>query len=315
MTTKHIVYFNQGAKIFSIQITGGFNMKYRKTILALVLCIAALSLIATTLGIFSNQGPGEHEYVSIFGQTISIYGKGIYKNNSKTAAMQAIPQDIVTLAIGIPLLLVSLFLSRKDSIKSRLLLCGTLGYFLITYMMYTFIAIYNRIFLVYVLLMSASFFAFILSLLAFDMETTKKCFSSKLPVRFTGGYLMFSSGIIGLLWLARVMPTIIDGTIPVEVEHGTTLTVQAFDLAFFLPGTLLAGLLLVKRKPSGYTLAPVATVTNAMIMLALLSKGISMNLAGIEGTVPLIVMTSLFGLLAIASVISIMRNIKCEGAN
>jgi hypothetical protein len=37
-------------------------MKFRKSISLLVLCIAALSLIATTFGIFSKQGPGEFKF-------------------------------------------------------------------------------------------------------------------------------------------------------------------------------------------------------------------------------------------------------------
>jgi len=86
-------------------------MKFRKTISLLVFCIAALSLIATTCGIFSKQGPGEYEFTSIHGQTITIYGKGIYCSNSVSAALQAIPQDIVTLVLGIPILLVC---QRRD---------------------------------------------------------------------------------------------------------------------------------------------------------------------------------------------------------
>lgn len=285
-------------------------MKFKKSVSILVLCIAILSLIATICGIFSKQGPGEYNFTSIHGQTITIYGKGIYGNNSVSAVLQAIPQDIVTLGLGIPLLLISLFLARKGLIKGRLLLGGTLGYFLITYMIYTFIAMYNRLFLVYVALMSASFFAFVLTLRAFDIEKISSCFSDKLPVRFAGGYLMFSTAMIGYLWLARVIPTVIDGSVPLEVEHGTTLTVQAFDLAFFLPGVFLSGLLLTKKKPFGFMLAPIATVINVLIMAALLSKGISMNLAGTEGTLPMIVMTSLFDLLAIISLLLIFKNMN-----
>ncbi|MGE5614549.1 MAG: hypothetical protein ACM3XR_09090 [Bacillota bacterium] len=285
-------------------------MKFRKTISLLVLCIAVLSLIAAICGIFSKQGPGEYNFTSIHGQTITIYGKGIYGKNSVFGALQAISQDIVTLCVGIPILIISLFLARKGLIKGRLLLSGTLGYFLITYMMYTFIAMYNKLFLAYVVLMSASFFAFVLTLPVPDIEKMSSYFSDKLPVRFAGGYLIFSTAMIGLLWLARVIPTLIDGSVPLEVEHGTTLTVQAFDLAFFLPGIFLSGLLLIKKKPFGYILAPIATVTNALIMAALLSKGISMNLAGIEGALPLIVMTSLFGLLAIVSLILIFKNVN-----
>lgn len=285
-------------------------MKFKRSISILALCIGALALIAAACGVFSKQGPGEFEFTSIYGQKITIYGKGVYGNNSVSSALQAIPQDIVTLGIGIPLLMISLILARKGSIKGRVLLTGTLGYFLITYMMYTFIAMYNRLFLVYVALMSTSFFAFILALLALDIEKIRSYFSNRLPFGFTGGSLMFSTAMIGLLWLARVMPTLIDGTVPLEVEHGTTLTVQALDLAFFLPGIFLSGLLLTKRRTLGYLLAPVSTVTIALIMIALLSKGISMSLAGMEGALPMIIMTSLLGLLSVVSLVLILKNVN-----
>ena len=95
---------------------------------------------------------------------------------------------------------------------------------------------------------------------------------------------------------------------PSEVELGTTAG-PAFDLAFFLPGTFLSGLLIVKKKPSGFLLAPVAAVSSALIMTALLSKGISMQLAGTPGTLPLMVMTSLFALLAIVSVVVTLKKV------
>lgn len=285
-------------------------MKFKKSVSLLVLCISALSFIATACGIFTKHGPGEHEFTTIFGQVVTIYGKGIYSNNTVTAVMQAIPQDIVTLIIGIPLLIISLVMARKGLLKGKVLLAGSLGYFLITYMMYTFVAMYNRLFLVYVLLMSASFFAFILMLLDFDINKLSSAYNKKLPIRFAGGYLMCSATIIGLLWLARCLPTLINGSIPLEVEHGTTLPVQAFDLAFFLPGTFLSGLLLIKRKSFGFLFAPVSTISNALIMIALLSKGISMRLAGIPGTLPLIIMTSFFSLLATVSIVMILKNLQ-----
>lgn len=285
-------------------------MKFRRALTILTVCVSVLSLIATVCGIFTKNGPGEHEFKTIFGQIVTIYGKGIYGNNTVAAAMQAIPQDIVTLALGIPLLIISLAMARKGGLKGNILLAGSFGYFLITYMMYTFIAMYNRLFLVYVLLMSASLFGFILALLNFDLEKLSLSYNKKLPIRFAGGYLILSASIIGLLWLARVLPTLINGSIPAEVELGTTLTVQAFDLAFFLPGMFISGLLLIKRNVYGFLLAPVSTISNALIMIALLSKGISMQMAGIPDALPLIVMTSLFGLSATASAVMILRNIE-----
>ncbi len=178
-------------------------MKFRKTISLLTLCIIILSFIAASYGILSDNGNGQYEYKSIHGKTISIYGKGLYKNDSVSVASQAIAQDIVTIILGIPLLIISLYLSRKGLIKGRLLLTGTLGYFLYTYTSYSFLSMYNSLFLIYVMLMSLSFFAFTLAMMSFDIQDLSLYFDEKLPVKFLGCFLIFIAFSIGMMWLGR----------------------------------------------------------------------------------------------------------------
>lgn len=101
-------------------------MKFKKTISWLVLVIAVLSLFCSAIGVFSSYGGGKYEYQSFHGQTITIYGKGIYQNDSLSIAAQGIAQDVITMVLGIPLLIISLYLARRNSLKGRLLL-GTLG--------------------------------------------------------------------------------------------------------------------------------------------------------------------------------------------
>lgn len=145
-------------------------MKYNKIISLLVVCIVILSIFASAIGIFSSGGPGAYEIQSFRGEIINIYGRGLYSNDSMSVATQGIAQDIVTVALGIPLLILSLFLSLKDSLKGRLLLTGTLGYFLYTYISYVFLWMYNPMFIVYAILMSASFFTFTLSMMSFELS-------------------------------------------------------------------------------------------------------------------------------------------------
>lgn len=79
-------------------------MKYKKTITILVVCIVTLSLFVSILGIFSTGGAGQHEITSFYGNKVSIYGRGLYKNNSVPVASQGIVQGIITMILGIPLL-------------------------------------------------------------------------------------------------------------------------------------------------------------------------------------------------------------------
>lgn len=149
-------------------------MSHRRTITFLTWMVIVLGVVASGIGLFSGEGAeneGSHPiFTTIRGEQIELYGSGIYKNDSLSAAAQAIAQDGVTLVVGIPLLLVSLLLSLRGTIRGRLLLAGALGYFTYTYASYSFLAMYNDLFLVYVLLFSGSLFAFILVFRSVERE-------------------------------------------------------------------------------------------------------------------------------------------------
>src|SRR4030065_2180916 len=112
-------------------------MKFKKQITILILIICTTSLAATLVGILSNSGQGSYFYKTIRGETIEIYGKGLYQHMSADVAIQGIAQDYVTLFLGIPLLLIGLFFYRKGMVKAKFLLTGVLLYFFLTYLFYT----------------------------------------------------------------------------------------------------------------------------------------------------------------------------------
>lgn len=49
-------------------------MKQKKTISTLIIAIILLSGIAAAVGIFSSGGPGNFNYETIRGETVTIYG-------------------------------------------------------------------------------------------------------------------------------------------------------------------------------------------------------------------------------------------------
>jgi hypothetical protein len=282
-------------------------LRHQRTITMLTFIITLLSLLAAAQGIFSVQGPGPHEFTSVYGEKVLLYGRGIYQNMSAEVAPQGIAQDYVTMFLGIPLLLTSMFFSRKGLVKGRFLLAGTLGYFLVTYLFYLNMAIFNKMYLVYVALLSCSFFAFILTLLSFNPDKLKESFSNSLPVKFIGGFLVFNSVTMGLLWLSVVLPPLLKGTVPLQVEHYTTLVVQGLDLAILLPSAFVAGVLLIKKRPFGYLLAPVYFVFLSILMTALTAKVIAMK-AGL----PVVAIIPTFNLAAIICSGIILKNINKE---
>jgi len=285
-------------------------MKNKKVISVLVIVVAIIAIIAASSGIFSHGGNGPHEYLSIRGKTVTIYGDGLYRHMSADVAIQGIAQDYVTLFLAVPLLLISLIFAMKGSLRARFLLAGILNYFLVTYLFYLEMAMYNEMFLAYVILTGTSFFAFVILLLNFDIQKLPVLFSSNIPVKFIGGFLIFNSIVIALLWLSVVIPPLIDGSvIPDAVDHYTTLTVQGLDLALFLPISFVSGFLLIKRKPFGYLMSTVTLVFLPMLMTALTAKIIAMALEGVN-VIPAVFIIPSILLISIICSIFLLRNIN-----
>ncbi|GAA0182709.1 hypothetical protein SH2C18_50390 [Clostridium sediminicola] len=286
-------------------------MKSKKTISILVFGIAVLAFIATVKGIFSSGGGGSFEFQSIHGQTVLIYGKGLYKNMSAASAPDGIAQDVVTLTLAIPMLLISLYYWIKGSLKGKLFLAGTLMYFLFTYLLYMVLTMYNEYFLVYVALTSLCFFAFILIMTSFDVDKIYLRFSKKLPTNIIGGFLIFIAIVVGLNWLNLILTPLMDGSfVPETLEHYTTMPVQGFDLAFMLPTAFIAGVSLLKKKPFAYLIAPVFTVFLVIMMTALSAKMLGQLLRGTEGALPVMFVFALFASIAGYCSYLIMKNVK-----
>ncbi|MCX8074563.1 MAG: hypothetical protein N2749_03150 [Clostridia bacterium] len=285
-------------------------MKYKKTILILVSLIIVFSAISCIVGLFSNDGAGPFEFKSINGETVQINGNGVYKYDSVSVVAQGRASDFVTIVFAIPLLVLSTILSYKGSFKSRLLLSGTLGYFLYTYMSYTFLWMYNPLFIIYVILMSTSFFAFVLTLMSFDIQNIPSMFSNKLPVKFLGGFQLFIAFAIGLLWLGKIAPSILNGAVPLGLEHYTTLVIQGMDLGFVVPVAIISGVLLIKKKAFGYLLSSVIILKLITMLTSISAMIINMLLNGVAVSVIEIVLFSIFDLLAIISLIILLSNLK-----
>lgn len=285
------------------------QLHYANAITTLAIIIVALAATATAAGIFSSGGPGQYEYTSIRGKPVMIYGKGLYKDMSSEVAPQGIAQDYVTLLLGIPLLTLSLFLSLRGSMRARYLLAGTLGYFLVTYLFYTVMGMYNKMFMAYIILTGASFYGFILTLSSFDKTILKTIFLQLTPFRATGNFLIFCSISIGLLWLNIIIPPLLNGTIvPGETEHYTTLTVQGLDLAILLPAAYVSAILWKRKTEMGYLLGPVYFIFLSILMTALTAKVLMMFSLGYP-VMPVILIIPAFNVATITCTVMILRNI------
>jgi hypothetical protein len=281
----------------------------KRPVVILVIIIAVFAAFAASMGIFSSGGPGRTEFVSVHGETVILHGDGIYKNMSADVAPQGIAQDYVTLFIAVPLLLISLFLARGGSVRYRLLLAGVLGYFFVTYLFYLMMGMYNNLFLIYALLLCSGFFALSITMLQLNTEPLQNLFNKKAPVKASGGFLIFNAAAIALLWLGVVVPPLIKGITPPEVQHYTTLVVQGLDLGLLLPVAFVSGILIIKKHPSGYLLVPVYYIFLSLLMTALTAKIIAMWMLGVN-VIPAVFIIPVFNITAIFFSVALLKNIK-----
>jgi len=285
-------------------------MPHKKTITVLVILMALLSGIAAASGIFTHNGPGPYSHESIRGETVEIYGKGIYQQMSADVAIQGIAQDYITLFIAIPVLLISLLSARRGSLRSRFLMAGTSMYFFVTYLFYTTMGMYNLLFLVYAAMIALSFFSLFLSVSTLNATLVATAFNDQTPVRSAGGLLIAISSSIALLWLSVVVPPLLDGSVyPESLQHYTTLIVQGLDLGLLLPVAFVCGILLIRRHHFGFLGGTVYWIFLSFLMTALTAKLIAMSMNGVS-VIPAIFIIPVFNLLAVVTAVRLLLSVN-----
>jgi hypothetical protein len=221
-------------------------------------------------------------------------------------AVQGLAQDVVTLAVGIPFLFAALVWARRGARAGHLALTGAVAYLLVQYFMYLAMATYNELFLLWValvLLSSQALFRLLLAVpptaFAVDVSVRQR--------RYVGGFLLLNGGLIALLWLQVIVPPLLDGSLyPAGLDHFTTMIVQGFDLALFLPLSLIVGFDYIKRRSPADLLAPVYMVFVSLQMLALLAKIVWMRAIGVSAGPALIIIPVLLVGAVVGAVLALL---------
>lgn len=274
----------------------------------LVPLIFVLTLVATLAGLWPGEGT-PYPLTNFRGEQVTINARGLYYWDTVSSAAQAQANDLVTLALGLPLLAVSFWLALRGSLRGRITLTGILAFILYTYITMCFGAAYNQLFLVYVALFSLSLWAFILSMISFDLKTLPAHFSEKLPRGWIAGLLFLAAAFLSLAWLGRVAATFAPGNIP-ALENTTSMFIQAMDLGVVVPFCVVSGILLLRRSAWGYLLASVGLMKFLTLSTAVSVMGLNLARVGVPVSV---VELGVFPTLAVANlilVVILLRNVK-----
>jgi hypothetical protein len=240
-------------------------MKHQSALNWLVPLVAMLTLIAAGVGLFWQTEGSPYRFTTLYGETVEIYGQGVYGHDTIFSAGAIQGADVVSLLVGLPLLVVSFLLYRRGSLRGGFLLASVLAYYFYYGASLGLVVAYNNLYLVYLALFSASFFALVLALTGIDLPSLPSRFSSRLPRRGMAIF-MFVVGIgVAFIWLSDVINALTTYGVPEALGSHTALVTYTLDVGIIAPACLLAGILLLRRVPLGYLLTGLLTIMLALI--------------------------------------------------
>jgi hypothetical protein len=219
-----------------------------------------------------------------------IFFEGLYRDNAYFAS-QAVGQDFVSLAVVLPILIVTAVLAWRGSTAARLIWSGGLVYLVYTYVVACFADKFNAFFLVYVALLGCSLYALIGSAASADMAGIRARFGARTPVKVVSVYLGILAVLFYALRLREIVPALAAGEIPQSIlDNGTpTNPIHVLDMAWILPAFLIAAVSLWRKKDLGYMLAGALLSYGVLLMSAILSIAIFMSREGQPVTMPQVV--------------------------
>lgn len=287
------------------------TIKQQTALNCLIPLLVILALVAAGTGLFWQDGSPSFTFTTLHGQTVEMFGNGLYKNDTLFTGAAFRGTDVVTLFVALPLLILSFWLYRRGSLRGGFLLTAMVSYFLYNAAHMAFAAVYNNLFLVYIAYFSVSFFAFILAFSAVNLEALP---GKAMAGRGTAVFL-FISGLAPLfLWGSDLVTALLQNQAPPLLGSYTTMFTHAVDIGIIVPVVYLAGIWLLRQRPLGYLLSFIMLSLLALIGLVVVAQTIVQIQVGI--TFPTGVLIGMIGswivlgLIALWLAVTILRHIS-----
>lgn len=277
-------------------------MRNFKAIHILSIAAVILLVITTLCGVLSWDISKSFDIVNQYGETVKMWGSGVYARDSYMKAATFIGSDMNILIVGVPLTVIFLINDlKKQSKKSRLLLISVLAWVLYYAISLCFGVTYNMLFLVYTALFICSFFAFVTGIYGVSKE------QFAVPDIITGkAYTIFLvlSGVSTLIaWFPDIISSFESGTLSL-IEVYTTEITYVLDMGIISPVAFICLYLLKKRNSFGVVLLSVLTIGIVIVGAMMIFQTGFQIAAGIDVPIPALITKSLiFLLLGIYAVI------------
>jgi hypothetical protein len=176
-----------------------------------------------------------------------------------------LPNDVVNLVIGLPILLVSMALARSGKLAGLLFWPGALLYSLYNYLAYAVAMPLTLQFVAYLLLVVLCTYIIFRLVSSMDALAIQQRLGGVVPEKFGGGVLVIL-GVLFFLMRAGIIAQALTG----EAQNKAEAAVAIADL-MIMPLLVIGGVLLWQQKPLGYVSGAGLLFQASMLFIGLLT--------------------------------------------
>ncbi len=251
-----------GSPSASLPLTRGLTPVY-----ALSLLIGLLMTMASVVGI--------------------LYQNSLYPTEELRSWL--VTNDLFNLVVGLPFLLISMWLARRGKLIGLLCWPGALYYVLYVYVAYVIGAPFGALFLPRLLLATLSAYALIGLMASIDGEVVRQKLVETVPARTTGGILL----ALAILILLREVGLIVGALIDPAPVASSELAQWIDDFAVGCPALLGVGIELWRRRALGYVGGAGLLLAYGILALSLVPIMVSGSSVDVGGIVIVALMAGL----------------------
>lgn len=254
------------------------------------IAIICLLVIITVIGILSFDSSHSYNIINQYGESVKIYGSGIYKHDSYFKAPIFIGSDFVMLVLVVPMLLLSVIKIRKEtSVENMISYFSILSIILYYSASISLGVTYNHLHLLYIALFGVSLFSsMVLFLRLYSKNNTEHIVCN---YTITGGmrvFLIISGVSLFIAWLPDIVSSIIKGTSLELIEVYTTDITYVLDMGIISPLIFVILYLVKKNTFIGLVLFRMILKLCTAIGVMVVGQTIFQLLSGIQIALPVL---------------------------
>lgn len=237
----------------------------KKTNLQSIL-LGILIIIAALIGIFYSSNGMRFQVTNMYGDTVDIYGNGIYAYNSILNVSSRLGADVTGIIAAVILIVSTLLKNRPlwvEIIRTSVIIC--LAYYS---SLLLFGVTMNRLYFLYAACFGVALFTSFIAVK--DLFSIIKISKALKEEKFKGlaVFLIITSVIVALVWVSCVLPAVLNGNFGSLLGIQTNEITYGIDFSITCPLLIMCAVWILQKKELGYKVALI--LLNLLIFVALL---------------------------------------------